>query len=79
MPFIVKLIRIENLIQQHMIFIFQENIRFLFDALLLERLTLHRRVIFHSKHETSVELQKNQVMMFGEDQDSSHVNKTYLG
>ena len=59
--------------------VLQEKIRFLFDVLLLERLTLHRRAIFHSKPESSVELQKIHVMMFGEEQDSSHASKTYLG
>ena len=57
----------------------QEKTRFLSDVLLLERLTLHRREIFHSKHESSVELQKIHVTMFGEEQDSSLASKIYLG
>ena len=59
--------------------VLQEKIRFLFDVLLLERLTLHRRAIFHSKHESSVELLKIHGTMFGEEQDSSHASKIYLG
>merc|ERR1719273_983839 len=56
-----------------------EKIRFLFDVLLLEHLTLHRRGIFHSKHESSAELLKIHGTMFGEEQDSSHASKIYLG
>ena len=64
---------------KHLFFVLQEKIRFLFDVLLLGRLTLHRRGIFHSKHVSLVELQKIHGTMFGEEQDNSHASKIYLG